>query len=88
MPEIQSDLCALGFKVVHDENRGDVMSVSLLYTRIRLIFGFRYTRIYSGQVEVGQSVMNTTKNAGERISRVLRVNADLAREIKSAGKCE
>jgi len=40
-----------------------------------------YFRVYSGKVEAGQSVLNSTKSRKERVGRVLRMYADRREEL-------
>ena len=61
-------LAALAFKVVTDEYTG------------RLVF----LRVYSGQVERGRALLNSTRNVKERISRIFHMHANDRTEIESA----
>jgi elongation factor G len=56
---------ALVFKIVSDPYMGRLA----------------YFRVYSGQVKVGESVMNSTKGKRERIGRVIRMYADHREDI-------
>jgi elongation factor G len=44
-----------------------------------------YARIYSGRLNAGSYVMNSTKNQRERIGRLLRMHANKREEIEGAG---
>jgi len=44
-----------------------------------------YLRIYSGEIRVGASVLNVTKDRKERITRLLRMRANRREEIQWAG---
>ncbi len=57
--------CALIFKIVSDPYVGRLA----------------YFRVYSGQVEAGESVSNATKKRKERLGRVLRMYADRREEL-------
>ncbi|URM52887.1 elongation factor G [Mycoplasma sp. SG1] len=67
-PVIEEKLSALAFKIMADPYVG------------RLIF----TRIYSGKIEKGTYVYNSTKNVQERISRVIRMHANKREELDCA----
>jgi elongation factor G len=43
-----------------------------------------YLRIYSGIVNVGQEILNPTKNVRERIARILRIHANKRERIEQA----
>ena len=57
--------CALVFKIVADPYVGRLA----------------YFRVYSGVVEVGETVQNSTKRRKERLGRVLRMYADRREEL-------
>ncbi len=57
--------CALVFKIVADPYVGRLA----------------YFRVYSGEVEVGETVQNSTKRRKERLGRVLRMYADRREEL-------
>ena len=57
---------ALSFKVVTDPFVGRLT----------------YMRVYSGQLNAGQTVLNTAKNRKERIGRLLQMHANTREEIK------
>ena len=57
--------CALVFKIVADPYVGRLA----------------YFRVYSGAVEVGETVQNSTKRRKERLGRVLRMYADRREEL-------
>lgn len=59
-------LSALVFKIVTDPYVGRLA----------------YFRVYSGVLESGSSVMNSTKNRKERIGRILRMHADHREDLK------
>jgi elongation factor G len=44
-----------------------------------------YFRVYSGKINVGESVLNTTKGQRERIGRILRMHADHREDLKEIG---
>ncbi|MDV3198202.1 MAG: elongation factor G [Vigna little leaf phytoplasma] len=67
-PSDDEPFTALAFKVMTDPFVG------------RLTF----LRIYSGKIAIGSYVKNTTKNTRERISRLLRMHANLREDIKEA----
>ncbi len=58
--KVEAPLCALAFKVVTDPHVG------------RLV----YIRIYSGKISAGQNVYNVTKQAHERIGKLVLLHAD------------
>lgn len=43
-----------------------------------------YLRIYSGSVKVGDTIFNPTKNANEKVSRILRMHANKRERVDSA----
>ncbi len=57
--------CALVFKIVADPFVGRLA----------------YFRVYSGKVEVGETILNSTKRRKERLGRVLRMHADRREEL-------
>jgi elongation factor G len=57
---------ALAFKIMNDALHGQLT----------------YFRVYSGQVESGQTVFNATKGKRERIGRLLRMHANKREEIR------
>lgn len=61
-------LAALAFKIVSDPFVGKLA----------------YARIYSGVLESGTYVQNSTKNKRERIGRILRMHADERQEVDTA----
>ena len=71
-PSVDDPLAALAFKVVTDPHVG------------RLI----YLRIYSGVLEAGKTVYNTTTKTRERVGRLMVMHADSREEKKSAGPGE
>ena len=60
---------ALAFKIVSDPFVGRLA----------------YARVYSGQLNAGSYVMNSSKNQRERINRLLRMHANKREEVSSAG---
>jgi elongation factor G len=60
-------LCALAFKVKHDRQRGLVV----------------YFRVYSGVLHNKSPLVNTTRDAKERVTRLMLVNADDNSEVES-----
>ena len=44
-----------------------------------------FTRIYSGHLQQGQTVLNATRGRKERIGRILQIHAKERRELKQAG---
>ncbi len=67
-PSDSEPFCALAFKVITDQYVGRLT----------------YIRIYSGRLESGSYVLNTTKGKKERIARILRIHADRREEIPDA----
>jgi elongation factor G len=61
----EQPFCALVFKIVADPYVGRLA----------------YFRVYSGVVEVGETVQNSTKRRKERLGRVLRMYADRREEL-------
>ncbi|TMW62010.1 hypothetical protein Poli38472_009503 [Pythium oligandrum] len=61
----EDPLCALAFKVKHDRQRGLVV----------------FFRVYSGVLQSKAQLFNTTRDAKERITRLMLVNADDADEV-------
>ncbi len=59
-------LAALVFKIVTDPYVGRLA----------------YVRVYSGRLQSGKAVLNSTRNRKERIGRLLRMHADKREEIK------
>ncbi|HPP38398.1 MAG TPA: elongation factor G, partial [Thermosynergistes sp.] len=66
-PDINEPFAALAFKVVVDPYVG------------RLVF----TRVYSGRVENGVTVLNATTGRRERVGRILRMQADKREDLSS-----
>ena len=65
-PSAQEPFSALVFKIVTDPYVGRLA----------------YFRVYSGVVQVGDSVLNSTKDKRERIGRILRMHADHREDLK------
>jgi len=70
--DINEPLTALAFKVQSDPHMGKLV----------------YIRVYSGVIQTGSYVLNSTKNKKERIGRILQVHANQreAREYACAGE--
>jgi elongation factor G len=68
-PSVNDPFCALAFKLISDPYVGQQT----------------FIRIYSGKLESGMQVLNTTKNENERIGRILRIHAKDREEVSSAG---
>lgn len=66
-PDINEPFAALAFKVMVDPYVG------------RLVF----TRVYSGRVENGVTVLNATTGRRERVGRILRMQADKREDLSS-----
>ncbi len=64
----EESLCGLAFKIQIDPHVGKLT----------------YFRVYSGKVMAGSYIYNSTKNATERIGRVLLMHANSREEIKEA----
>jgi len=71
-PKDDDPFCALAFKLINDPYVGQQT----------------FIRIYSGKLESGMTVSNTTKGKKERIGRILRVRAKDREELTSAGAGE
>jgi len=65
-PSADEPFSALVFKIVTDPYVGRLA----------------YFRVYSGVVQVGDSVLNSTKDKRERIGRILRMHADHREDLK------
>ncbi|OQR85247.1 elongation factor G [Achlya hypogyna] len=61
-----SPLALLAFKVKHDRQRGPIV----------------FFRVYSGTLNAKAQLLNTTRNAKERITRLMQVAADDADEVE------
>jgi elongation factor G len=68
-PSADEPLAALAFKIAADPHLG------------KLIF----TRVYSGKLEAGATVLNATTGRKERIGKVYQMHANKREEIASAG---
>lgn len=68
-PSEKEPFAALAFKLINDPYVGQQT----------------FIRIFSGKLESGMSVMNTSKTKKERIGRVFRIKAKEREEIKQAG---
>jgi elongation factor G len=71
-PTEHDPFCALAFKIINDPYVGQQT----------------FVRIYSGKLESGMSVINSTKDKKERIGRILRIHAKDREELTSAGPGE
>ncbi len=69
VPEEKSPLCAYAYKVMTDPFVGSVT----------------FVRIYSGKLESGTYVFNTTTEKRERVAKIVRMHADQREIITSAG---
>ena len=67
-PDDEEPLSALAFKVMNDPFVGQLT----------------FSRIYSGCIEAGSYVYNTTRQKRERVGRLLRMHANKREEIKAA----
>ncbi|MBT3748211.1 MAG: elongation factor G [Bacteroidetes bacterium] len=68
-PSEKAPFSALAFKLIHDPYVGQQT----------------FIRIYSGKLESGMAIRNTTKGKQERIGRILRIHAKDREEVRSAG---
>jgi elongation factor G len=66
VPSVKEPFSALAFKIIHD-----------LYVGQQT-----FIRIYSGRLESGMAVLNSTKGKPERIGRIMRIHAKDREEIK------
>ncbi len=64
-PAEDDPFTAIAFKIVADPHAGKLA----------------YFRVYSGSIEPGATVLNTTANKRQRLSRVLRMHADKREEV-------
>lgn len=64
----EEKLCGLAFKIQIDPHVGKLT----------------YFRVYSGKVEAGSYIFNSTKGATERVGRILLMHANTREEIKEA----
>ncbi|HEY1406627.1 MAG TPA: elongation factor G, partial [Spirochaetota bacterium] len=71
-PSESEPFCALAFKIINDPYVGQQT----------------FVRIYSGKLESGTTVLNSTKDKKERIGRILRIHAKDREELTSAGPGE
>ncbi len=68
-PSDKEPLAALAFKLVSDPYMGKLT----------------YFRVYSGVIEQGTRIENTSKGKKERVGRLIRMYADRREEVKSVG---
>ncbi|MDL1873137.1 elongation factor G [Deltaproteobacteria bacterium PRO3] len=68
-PDVKAPFAALAFKIMTDPFVGHLT----------------YFRVYSGRLEAGSYVYNSTKEKKERIGRILRMHANQREEIKDIG---
>lgn len=71
-PGENEPFCGLAFKIINDPYVGQQT----------------FLRIYSGKLESGITVLNSTKDKKERIGRILRIHAKDREELSSAGPGE
>jgi len=71
-PDVGAPLSALAFKIQADPHIG------------KLVF----TRVYSGVLQSGSYVLNSTKDKRERVSRIVRMHANQRENIQSAAAGE
>ena len=69
VPPDSDKCCALAFKVVHDQARGNMV----------------YVRTYAGTLHAKQVIQNSTRNVKERSNQLLKVSADDYTSISSLG---
>ncbi len=67
-PSIHSPFSALAFKIIHDPYVGQQT----------------FIRVYSGILENGMTVLNTTKNKRERVGRIYKIHAKDHEEVEKA----
>jgi elongation factor G len=67
-PDDKEPLSMLAFKIMDDPHVGTIT----------------FCRVYSGRIESGQGVINSTKDRRERIGRMLLMHADQREDIKEA----
>jgi elongation factor G len=67
-PVPSEPFCALAFKIIHDPYVGQQT----------------FIRIYSGRIQTGDLVQNTTRDGKERIGRILRIKAKDREEMTAA----
>lgn len=67
-PEVDELFSGLAFKIATDPFVGSLT----------------YVRIYSGELKVGQNILNSLKNKKERVNKILRMHANKRTEIDSA----
>ncbi len=70
--EVSAPFAALAFKVMTDAFVGRLT----------------YFRVYSGKIDVGQTVLNTTTGKKERLGRILEMHANKREEVSSASAGE
>ncbi len=68
-PTPKDPFCGLAFKIINDPYVGQQT----------------FVRIYSGTIQSGMPVLNTTKGKTERIGRILRIHAKDREDINEAG---
>lgn len=68
-PSEKAPFAALAFKLINDPYVGQQT----------------FIRIYSGKLQTGMSILNSTKGKSERIGRILKIHAKDREEISSAG---
>jgi elongation factor G len=68
-PSLKDPFSALAFKIIHDPYVGQQT----------------FIRVFSGKLEGGMAVQNSTKGKQERIGRILKIKAQEREEVQSAG---
>lgn len=67
-PEVNELFSGLAFKIATDPFVGSLT----------------YVRIYSGELKVGQNILNSLKNKKERVNKILRMHANKRTEVDTA----
>src|SRR5439155_13045785 len=63
---------ALAFKIMNDQHVGQLV----------------FLRVYSGTLEAGSGVYNSTKDKKERVGRLLRMHANKKEEVPAVEACD
>lgn len=66
--DVREPFCALAFKIVADPYVGKLT----------------YFRVYSGRINVGDQIINSTRGKKERMSKILKMHANHREEVSSA----
>lgn len=72
---------------IHTRKASDDEPMSMLAFKIMndsFVGSLTFARVYSGKVEAGMTVMNTSKDGKERIGRMLEMHANSREDIKEA----